>query len=123
MARKWLISVKPWPELQAGQLYPMRILDTHKSKDGMLVVLEHQSDEQAGRRHELVLPLDIYPDNLTARFLKAAGLMITVGEKVCPPDAIGTTIGVVFGLSSDGQDPTPTAFHPVKEAEHAEHAG
>ena len=123
MPRKWHISVKPWPMLRTGCRYPMQILDIRSSKEGILVTLEHLSSEQAGRRHEFPLPMDIYPDNLTARFLKAAGLTITVGEKVCPSDAIGTAIGVVFGNCPEGQDPEPISFHAIKEPEHAEHAG
>ena len=122
MARKWLVEVKQWPSLR-HRAYPMRILDIRKSKKEILVTLEHLSNEQAGRRHEIVLPVAIYPDNLTARFLRAAGLTITVGEKVCPSDATGTAIGVVFGPTPTGQDPTPIAFHPIEEPEHAEHDG
>ena len=119
MPRRWLIEVKPWPSLRAGKPYPMRIVDIRKNKEGMLVTLEHLCDDQSGRRHELILPLDIHPDNLTARFLRAAELAVKVGEEVCPSDAVGTTIVVVFGPTPAGQDPEPIAFHPIKEPEHA----
>lgn len=123
MPRKWLVPVKPWPTLPQHITHPMQVLDIRKARKGMLVALEHLGNEQAGRRHEIVLPLDIYPDNLTARFLRAAGLDLAVGGRVCPTEAVGKTVLVTFGPTEADRDPQPTAFHPIKEPEHAEHAG
>lgn len=122
MPRKWTLTAKSWPGINAGRPYPMQVLDIRKSKEGMLVTLEHFCKSQAGRRHEVVLPLDIYPDNLTARLLRAAGLTVVVGEHVSPAEALGATILVTFEPTRDGGDPEPVAFAPAKEETDAESA-
>ena len=124
MPRRWSIEVRPWPKLRVGKRYPMQVLAVRRSSrpSGILVDLEHLCKQQAGRCHEVLLPLDVYPGNLTARFLKAAGLTIAIGENVCPSDAVGTTILITFGPSRDGAEPEPVAFTPVKERDDGEPA-
>ena len=122
-------EVQGWGELREDIKHPVKVIAVRKRKKrrgqspAVLVTVQHVDSEHAGRESQVALPLPLRPDNLTTRFFRALGLATDVGCRVKPRDAVGHRLFIVFGPSDDGQDASPIAFHPIKEPEHAEHAG
>jgi len=125
--RSWELEVEHWPAFSGGKPYRVRVLSIRKrkkqgkSRPALLIEIEHLNGVQAGRRHELALPLPLRPDSLTTRFFRALGISAQVGQKVTPVQAIGGELSVEFGASDEG--PQPAAFHPVQESQDAQHDG
>ena len=125
----WEEEVQEWGELREGRQYPVKVVAMRKRKKrrgqppAVLVTFRHVDSEHAGRESQAELPLPLRPDNLTTRFFRSLGFAADVGCRVKPKGAVGHRLFVTFGPAPDGQDPEPIAFHPLKEPEHAEHAG
>ena len=121
--RKLTLKIEDWPALPIA-FYLMKVLGISKSKSpaGLLVELEHLDKSQAGRRHTILLPLPCRPDGLTARFLIAAGLDVTIGSTVTPTDAVGATLRVRLEPEPDGKGYQATAFEPFRKEPRDEHA-
>jgi hypothetical protein len=63
MPRKWIETVHPWPPLQPGTWYALRVAEIKKSTDppGLRVHLAFVEGDQAGRVHEAVLTATCRP--------------------------------------------------------------
>jgi len=120
--RKLTLKIEDWPALPIA-FYLMKVLGISKSKSplGLLVELEHLDKSQAGRRHTILLPLPCRPDGLTARFLIAAGLDISIGT-VAPGDAVGQVLRFRLEPAPDGEGYQAVAFEPMRKEPKDEHA-
>ena len=117
------LEVLAYDGLVPGQPYPMKVVAIEKKAANSLAVLvEHLASEQAGRQHTMVLRLPCRPQSPSARFFAALGLDTSVGCRIRPAEAVGRALLVVFGPSSEGEEPQPVAFHPIQEKHHAQHA-
>jgi hypothetical protein len=105
MGRTWQVMVMDYPEFRRNQVYRARIRRLTKSPKprGMCVLLEYLDDDQAGRTHEVFLPLPIRPAGLTASLFTAAGVDLAVGKTVNPKDAIGAIVGVHIAPTEAGE--------------------
>lgn len=125
MPRTWELQVEPWQKLIAGRAYSMRVLSVGKSKaaKGIRVILEHLDATQAGRKQEIVLPLPLHPDGITADFFRACGMQVATGDSISPKDVIGMTVNVRFASTPDDKH-QPTAFEPApdEETQNEQHA-
>jgi len=121
--RKLTLKIEDWPALPIA-FYLMKVLGISKSKSpaGLLVELEHLDKSQAGRRHTILLPLPCRPDGLTARFLIAAGLDVSIDSVVTPADAVGATLRVRLEPAPDGKGYQAVAFEPMRKEPKNEHA-
>jgi len=120
--RKWTLQIEDWPALPVA-FYLMKVLGVSKSKSplGLLVELEHLGKSQAGRRHSVLLPLPCRPGSLTASFLGAAGLDVSIGT-VTPADAIGAILKARMEPAPDGKGYQAVAFEPMRKEPKNEHA-
>ena len=122
MPQKWTLKIEGWPALPVA-FYLMKVLGISKSKSpaGLQVELEHLDKSQAGRRHTVSLPLPCRPEGLTAAFLKAAGLDVSIGT-VTPADAVGAILKIRLEPAPDGKGYQAVAFEPVRKEPKDEHA-
>jgi len=113
MPRPWEIPVQPYDDLTENDSYPAKVVSVSRSKKpaGIEVVIEHLDEKQRGRRHTIILPLPLRPDNLATRFFKAAGLDASVGMKIVPREAMNAVMLLKFARSDDGQL-EPVSFEP-----------
>ena len=123
MPRKSELVAESYAELAPSRGYPVRVLrvEVRRKQGEIHATFTHCSQEQEGRQQTCVLPARLLPNNLTTQFLRAAGLDVTVGEKVCPSDAVGTVVLVAFSPSAAGKAPEPVSFSPLKEKADDEH--
>lgn len=104
MPRNWTETVSDWPHLE-HRSYPMRVIRVERNTKprGMLVTLEHLSQDQCGRRHgPIVLPLPCRPGGLTASFFQACRQAVERGNQLIPKRCVGQRIDVQFHLGPDG---------------------
>ena len=118
MPRTWELEVQPWPELVEGRRYRMEVTSISKSATApvaLLVAVRHMDGPQESRRHEISLPLPLFPENLSTVFFRALGFETGVGSKLNPQDAVGRQLLVTFGPLTEGGAQGPVAFHPIEE--------
>ena len=104
MPRNWTETVSDWPHLE-HRSYPMRVIRVERNTKprGILVTLEHLSEEHRGRRHgPALLPLPCRPGGLTASFFRACGQAVEPGSQLFPKKCVGELIGVRFCRGADG---------------------
>ena len=118
MARKWEIDFKPRPDLKEGRFYIGKIISVKKNQSppGILIFFQHLEGEQAGRKQDVLIPIEPYVDGLTAGFFEACDLGVKLGIKLAPKDTEGSIIKICFGVDSDGYY-QPTAFKTAKTKE------
>lgn len=105
MPRNWTENVADWLQISEHRRYAMRVIRVERNTKprGMLITLEHLSEEQRGRQHgPLLLPLPCRPGGLTASFFRACGQVVEPTEQLFPKKCIGRLIHVRFRRIADG---------------------
>ena len=115
---KWEIVVKNRPNLSETRAYAGRVLSAKKNRKpaGILVGLEHIDDDQAGRTHETVLPLPLFPGGRTTLFFRACGFSIEVDQVIDPRDAIGAVLMIRFTRTANNSYEV-ASFEPAPNQE------
>jgi hypothetical protein len=74
----------------------MQVLSVSKSKAprGILVCLLHLDRENAGRKHDAMLPLPVQDHGISAEFLRGCGLAVKPGGWVSPSMAVGSALKI-----------------------------
>ena len=114
--RKWQEIVKPFDPLKENHPYLVRITRICKDPNvkAMCVTLEHIGDDiQAGRIHQISLPLPIRPEGLTANFFRATGIQLEVGYKITPTVVIGKTTYARFSQSKENEEAHILSFESI----------
>ncbi|MDI6451606.1 hypothetical protein [Anaerobaca lacustris] len=115
MPRPWELEVKPHPPYVAGRCYRVRVLAVSKSRkaQGLAVELEHQDEDQQGRRVHVDLPAP-RPEGLAADFFVACGQQVQVGATLRPKDCEGKVITACFAPDA-GETWQVSNFKPLQE--------
>ena len=116
MPRKKYEIVQDHPAYRPNRWYLLRVLEITRQGRPLAfhVSLENLDQEQAGRVHQVDLPLPIMPSGLSSSFFNACGFDTSVGARIAYEDATGKTALAKFTPSPDG-DWQVAAFEPVSK--------
>jgi hypothetical protein len=117
MPRPWTLTVEPYPPL-TGEPHPVRIMDIRKdARSTITVILEHTTQEQAGRSHNVTLPIPLRPGTLTAGLFQACGFETDPGTTIEPKKVLGREILAKFAAVSDSGEYIATEFQAIEQEE------
>lgn len=102
MPRAWNEQVQDYPKLDRR---PYRVLieavSRHKAERCIGLQLVHLDSEQAGRRHNVRIPLPLRPGGIGAELARALRTELRVGDRVSPKEWQVRSLRVTF---TQGQD-------------------
>lgn len=103
MPPHWKVTVKNFEDLKPNTVYSTRVASVDKTSNGKAihVTLEHTDECQAGRLHEVELPLPIRPRGPAADLFRPCGMEVVVNGKITPRDIVGSAVGVRFKPSGN----------------------
>jgi len=118
MPRKWIIEVEPWPALDPERWYTVQVQSIHRIKKpaGLGTTLLYLDDEQSGRTQEVVLPLPVRPEGLTAQFFIACDMEVVSGQCIEPLKVLGCVVQARFKAGGLDGKPEAYAFKSREEA-------
>jgi len=118
--RKWIETVKPYPELVKHRPYSTCIKNVTRVDKTIEIQLEFLDQPQQGRRLTIYLPRPIRPEGLTADYFMACGFELIPRTKIAPHETIGSVIVVTFDKTSDSSRWQPVNFKPILQGEYHE---
>ena len=118
MPRQWQLEIQPWDPLDGKRWYRARVVSIARNSKpaGISVLLEHLEEDQAGRRHSIILPPP-RPEGLTAEFFRACGMEVSAGKALTPKDATGAVIKCRFVPADIDDGYQASSFGPVERTE------
>ena len=113
--KKWLETVQPFPVLQGGRNYLVKVKRVKKKPNpkSIEVLLEFQEAEQTSRQVKVNISRPLRPQGLGAEFFTACDMDIAIGNKIAPQDALNTIITAAFEKDSASDQWQPIRFKRI----------